>query len=106
MTAAAAFFQVSVGQALAAAASGPYAAPGQVGGGINPGDRIGAWVTHNVSALFAPLLGVIGLYYLARRQFTQFLSFAVFAVIVSLFIYGGTEFKDSAVSLAKWVIGK
>lgn len=75
-------------------------------GGVNPGVRIGEWVYRNVVALFAPLLAVMALYYLAKRQFTQFLSFAVFAVIAALFIFAGTEFKDAAVSLAKWVIGK
>lgn len=82
-----------------------FAEPG-TGGGVNPGERIGTWVYQNVTALFAPLLAAVSLYYLAKRQFTQFLSFAVFAVIVALFVYGGTEFKDAAVSLAKWVIGK
>lgn len=76
------------------------------GGGINPGVRIGEWIYNNVAALFAPLLAVMALYYLARRQFTQFLSFAVFAVIAALFIFGGSEFKDAAVGLAKWVIGR
>lgn len=89
---------MTAGAALAAAASD--------GGGVNPGVRIGEWVYRNVVALFAPLLAVMALYYLAKRQFTQFLSFAVFAVIAALFIFAGTEFKDAAVSLAKWVIGK
>ncbi|HYG60256.1 MAG TPA: hypothetical protein VD902_19480, partial [Symbiobacteriaceae bacterium] len=73
---------------------------------VNPGQRIGEWVYTNVTALFAPLLAVVAIYYLAKRQFTQFLSFAAFAVIASLFIFGGAEFKDAAVGLAKWVIGK
>ncbi|HEY3369126.1 MAG TPA: hypothetical protein VGK74_29070 [Symbiobacteriaceae bacterium] len=76
------------------------------GGGVNPGVRIGEWVYNNVAALFAPLLAVMALYYLAKRQFTQFLSFAVFAVIAALFIFAGSEFKDAAVGLAKWVIGR
>lgn len=75
-------------------------------GGVNPGVRIGEWVFNNVSALFAPLLAVMALYYLAKRQFTQFLSFAVFAVIAALFIFAGGEFKDAAVSFARWIIGK
>lgn len=74
--------------------------------GVNPGVRIGEWVYRNVAALFAPLLAVMAIYYLAKRQFTQFLSFAVFAVIAALFIFAGSEFKDAAVSLAKWIIGK
>lgn len=76
------------------------------GGGINPGVRIGEWVYNNVAALFAPLLAVVAIYYLAKRQFTQFLSFAVFAVIAALFIFAGSDFKDAAVGLAKWVIGR
>jgi hypothetical protein len=74
--------------------------------GINPGVRIGQWIYENVTALFAPLLAVVALYYLAKRQFTQFLSFAVFAVIAALFIFAGGEFKDAAVGLVKWVIGR
>lgn len=73
---------------------------------VNPGVRIGEWIYNNVAALFAPLLAVMAIYYLAKRQFTQFLSFAIFAVIAALFIFAGSEFKDAAVSLAKWVIGK
>lgn len=74
--------------------------------GVNPGERIGEWIYRNVTALFAPLLAVVAIYYLAKRQFTQFLSFAVFAVIAALFIFAGSEFKDAAVSLARWVIGR
>lgn len=77
-----------------------------VGGGVNPGERIGQWIQTNVAALFAPLIAAVALYYLARREFTKFLSFAAFAVLVALFVYAGPEFKDSAVSLARWVIGK
>lgn len=74
--------------------------------GMNPGVRIGEWIYSNVVALFAPLLAVMAIYYLAKRQFTQFLSFAVFAVIAALFIFAGTEFKDAAVGLSKWIIGR
>ena len=73
---------------------------------INPGVRIGEWIYNNVIALFAPILAVISLYYLAKRQFTQFLSFAAFAVLAALLIFGSTEFKDAAVGLGKWFIGK
>lgn len=73
---------------------------------VNPGVKIGEWITTNVTALFAPLLAVIALYYLAKRQFTQFISFAAFAVIVSLFVFAGAEFKDAAVNLSKWIIGR
>lgn len=73
---------------------------------VNPGVRIGEWIYTNVTALFAPLLAVMALYYLAKRQFTQFLSFAVFAVLVALFVYAGSDFKDAALSLSKWVIGR
>lgn len=76
------------------------------GGGTNPGVRIGEWIYSNVTALFAPLLAVVSLYYLAKRQFTQFLSFAAFAVIAALFVFAGADFKDAAVNLAKWVIGR
>ncbi|MDF2630930.1 MAG: hypothetical protein K0R39_4761 [Symbiobacteriaceae bacterium] len=72
---------------------------------INPGERIGQWITSNVGALFIPILGVVSIYYLAKRQFTQFISFAVFAVIVSLFVFAGDSFKDMAVSLSRWIIG-
>jgi O-antigen ligase len=85
---------------------GEALAESPVGGGVNPGERIGTWLYQNVTALFIPILAAISLYYLARRQFTQFLSFAAFAVLATLFIYGGTEFKDAAVGLTKWVIGK
>jgi hypothetical protein len=74
--------------------------------GVNPGVRIGDWIYRNVTALFAPLLAVVAIYYLAKRQFTQFLSFAVFAVIAALFIFAGADFKDAAVGLVKWIIGK
>lgn len=73
---------------------------------VNPGVRIGEWLYTNVTALFAPILAIIALYFLAKRQFTQFISFAVFAVLVSLFVFAGSDFKDSAVGLAKWIIGR
>lgn len=74
--------------------------------GINPGVRIGEWIQTNVAALFPPLLAATSLYYLVRREFTRFLSFAVFAVFIALFIYAGDAFKDAAVSLGRWIIGK
>lgn len=74
--------------------------------GIDPGVRIGQWIYTNVAALFAPLIAAMALYYLAKRQMTQFLGFAAFAVVVALFVFAGTEFKDAAVGLAKWVIGR
>lgn len=73
---------------------------------LNPGVRIGEWIYTNVTALFAPLLAVVAIYYLAKREFTKFLSFAVFAVFAALFIFAGTEVKDAAVGLGKWIIGK
>lgn len=93
---------------LALSATSALANPANptTGAGVNPGERIGEWIYSNVAALFAPLLAVMAIYYLARRQFTQFLSFAVFAVIASLFVFGGAEFKESAVGLAKWIIGR
>lgn len=74
--------------------------------GINPGVRLGEWLQRNVTALFAPILAVVAIYYLARRQFTRFLSFAVFAVAASLFIFGAGEFKDAALSFTRWVLGR
>jgi hypothetical protein len=73
---------------------------------VNPGVKIAAWITTNVTALFTPLLAAVALYYLAKRQFTRFLSFAVFAVIAAIFIFAGDSFKDAAVGLGKWVIGQ
>jgi hypothetical protein len=94
------FFLLTTGSvALADVSSGD-------GGAINPGVRVGEWITNNVTALFAPLLAVTALYYLAKRQFTQFLSFAVFAMLAALFIFGGSEFKDAALGLVKWIIGQ
>ncbi len=87
--------------ALAASPNNPG-----VGGGVNPGVRIGEWIQHNVAALFAPLIGLVALYYLMRREFTRFLSFAVFAVLVALFVFAGTDFKEAAVGLARWIIGR
>ncbi len=73
---------------------------------INPGVRIGEWIYTNVTALFAPILAVIATYYLVKREFTKFLSFAVFAVLAALLIFAGSDFKDSALALSKWIIGK
>lgn len=73
---------------------------------INPGVRVGEWIYTNVTALFAPVLAVIATYYLVKREFTKFLSFAVFAVLAALLIFAGADFKDSAVALSKWIIGK
>ncbi len=84
----------------------PALAAGAEGSGVNPGVRIGQWIQYNVAALFAPLIGLVALYYLLRRQFTKFLAFACFAVLVALFIFAGNDFKDAAVSLGRWIIGR
>lgn len=85
--------------------AGTALADGPVGGGINPGVQIGLWIQHNVAGLFAPILGAVALYYLVRRQFTRFLSFSAFAVLVALFVFAGDAIKDAAISLGRWVIG-
>jgi len=84
----------------------PAWAAGAEGSGVNPGVRIGQWIQYNVAALFAPLIGLVALYYLLRRQFTKFLAFACFAVLVAVFIFAGNDFKDAAVSLGRWIIGR
>lgn len=73
---------------------------------VNPGVRIGEWLYANVTALFAPILAIFALYYLAKRQFTQFISFAVFAMLAALFVFAGADFKDAALNLARWIIGR
>ncbi|HYF95150.1 MAG TPA: hypothetical protein VD969_23315 [Symbiobacteriaceae bacterium] len=73
---------------------------------VNPGVKIGQWVYENVAALFAPILAAVSLYYLAKRQFTKFISFAAFAILAALLIFGANEFKDFGVSLGKWFIAK
>ena len=84
----------------------PAWAAGAEASGVNPGVRIGQWIQYNVAALFAPLIGLIALYYLLRRQFTKFLAFACFAVLVALFIFAGNDFKDAAVTFGRWIIGR
>ena len=84
----------------------PVWAAGAEASGVNPGVRIGQWIQYNVAALFAPLIGLVALYYLLRRQFTKFLAFACFAVLVALFIFAGNDFKDAAVTLGRWIIGR
>ena len=73
---------------------------------FNPGVRVAEWLQHNVAALFAPVLAIIAIYYLIKRQFTQFISFAVFATLVSLFVFGAGDFKDAALGFTRWVIGR
>lgn len=84
----------------------PNDAAAAEGTAVNPGVRIGQWIQENVTALFPPLLALIAVYYLVKREFSQFIGFAVFATIVALFVYAGDAFKDAAVSLSRWVIGK
>jgi hypothetical protein len=72
----------------------------------NPGMKLGQWITDNVTALFAPVLAAVSLYYLAKRQFTKFLSFAVFAAAVTLLVFATGDFKDFAINIGKWVLSK
>lgn len=74
--------------------------------GINPGVRIGQWIYTNVTALFAPILAGVAIYYLVKRQFTKFLAFAVFAAFASFLIFGADQFKNVALSFSKWAFGQ
>lgn len=74
--------------------------------GFNPGVRIGDWLQRNVAAIFAPVLAIVAIYYLVKRQFTQFLSFAVFAAIAALFVFAASDFKDAALNFMHWIIGR
>jgi len=76
------------------------------GPGFNPGLRLADWLQRNVAAIFAPVLAVVAIYYLVRRQFTAFLSFAVFAGAVSLFVFAAGDFKDVALGFTRWVLGR
>lgn len=74
--------------------------------GINPGVKLGSWLYNNVTALFAPILAAVAIYYLVKRQFTKFLAFGIFAALAAFLIFGASDFKDIAVSFTKWAFGK
>lgn len=71
-------------------------------GSSNVGQNLSTWLTTNVTGLFPPILAVVSLVFLFKREFTRFLGFIVFALIVAVFVYSGeTTVKTFAQDLAR-----
>ncbi|WP_221568663.1 hypothetical protein [Alkalihalobacillus sp. TS-13] len=72
---------------------------------MNFGENIQAWFSTQVGALFMVAIGAVALVYLFQRKFSMFISFAVFAMIVAVFIFAPESVKDLGTSMWKRVFG-
>lgn len=66
-----------------------------------PGKNLWDWITANVLGAFPVILACVSLYYLVRRAFAAFISFAVFAMSVAVFVYAPELVKDFGIALAQ-----
>lgn len=69
-----------------------------------PGANLWAWLSANVLGAFPVILAVISLYYLVRRAFTQFISFAIFALLVAVFVYSPDIIKAFGIRLGQTIL--
>lgn len=75
---------VRVGMALAVLLMWPSVA---MAAAPMPGQNLTNRIQQNITGAFPVVLAVVSLFYLVKRAFAAFIGFAVFAVIVAVFVY-------------------
>ncbi|WP_134704947.1 hypothetical protein [Ammoniphilus sp. YIM 78166] len=69
---------------------------------MNFGENIQNWFSVQIGAVFMVVLGALAIVYLIRREFSKFIGFFVFALMVSVFVF----FPESIKTLGKSVFDK
>ena len=72
---------------------------------MNFGENIQHWFSTQVGALFLVIIGAIAIYYLVKREFSNFVGFAIFAMIVGVFVFTPDFVKELGSKLWATVFG-
>ena len=66
---------------------------------MNFGENIQNWFSVQIGALFLVIIGAVAIYFLIKREFSRFVGFAVFAMIVGVFVFTPDSVKDLGTKL-------
>lgn len=72
---------------------------------MNFGENIQHWFSAQVGALFLVAIGALAIYYLIRREFSRFVGFGIFALIVSVFVFAPGSIKTLGATFFHTVFG-
>lgn len=72
---------------------------------MNFGSNLQDWFSGEVGALFMVIIGAVAIFYLVKREFSKFAGFAIFAMIVSIFVFAPESIKKLGKSLWSTVFG-
>lgn len=73
---------------------------------MNFGENIQNWFGTQIGALFLVIIGAVAIYFLVKRQFSQFVGFFVFALIVSVFVFAPDTVKSLGSKFFTTIFGK
>ncbi|MGM9988166.1 MAG: hypothetical protein ACI35O_13190 [Bacillaceae bacterium] len=73
--------------------------------GVTFGQNLQNWLTGEIGAIFLIIIGGVAIYYLAKREFSKFIGFALFAMLVGVFVFRPTLIKDLGIKLFDVLVG-
>jgi hypothetical protein len=72
---------------------------------MNFGENIQTWFSTQIGALFMVIIGALAIYFLIKREFSRFVGFAVFAMLVGVFVFAPESVKNLGTTLWDTVFG-
>jgi hypothetical protein len=72
---------------------------------MNFGENIQAWFSTQIGSLFMVIIGAVAIYFLVKREFSKFVGFAIFAMIVGVFVFTPDAVKNLGSRLWATVFG-
>ncbi|HER2025535.1 hypothetical protein LCL90_22900 [Bacillus infantis] len=72
---------------------------------MNFGENIQEWFSAQIGALFLVIIGAVAIYFLVKREFSRFVGFALFAMVVGVFVFTPDSVKDLGSKLWETVFG-
>lgn len=61
---------------------------------MNFGENAQDWFGTQIGALFMVIIGAVAIYYLVKREFSKFVGFGIFAMIVGIFVFSPESVKS------------
>ncbi|MEK5645950.1 hypothetical protein BK138_34465 [Paenibacillus rhizosphaerae] len=61
---------------------------------MNFGENLQSELSTQLGALFLLIIGVLAVFFLIKREFSKFIGFFVFALVVSVFVFVPDKIKD------------
>ena len=72
---------------------------------MNFGSNFQTLIQEQVGYLFLAILGAVAVYFLVKREFSKFIGFILFAMVVAVFVFAPDFIKDLGISVVKKIFG-